>query len=175
MFWRGQSVEPIESKVAEAKNPQNSGALLAQNDVEMVENECDSCILQPKLYMGNVLKFQKSQLLYFTSRRAPFWRDVRDVRETCAIILKMFEGWMHVPKFSFGIWSFHKNSDWYANSSAAVRSIFFVWGRNTNSKKNTTFRKSLCSENASKTAERGMRSTRTFFVEKGKHLSYPMS
>ena len=101
----------------------------------MVENECDSCILQPMLRMGNVLKFQKSQLLYFTSRRAPFWRDVRDVRETCAIILKMFEGWMHVPKFSFGIWSFHKNSDWYANSSAAVRSIFFVLGRNTKSKK----------------------------------------
>ena len=82
----------MSCKVAEAKNPQNSGALLAQNDVEMVENECDSCILQPMLHMGNVLKFQKSQLLYVTSRRAPFWRDVRDVRETCAIILKIFEG-----------------------------------------------------------------------------------
>ena len=71
------------SKVAEAKNPQNSGALLAQNDEEMTENESDSCILQPMLHMGNDLEFSKSQLFYFTSRRAPFWRDVRDVRETC--------------------------------------------------------------------------------------------
>ena len=59
-------------KVAEAKNPQNSGALLSQSQGKEAENKSDSCILQHPIQMGNEKFLPKSQLLFFTSRRAPF-------------------------------------------------------------------------------------------------------
>ena len=40
-------------KVAEAKNPQNSGALLTQSQDMQAKNKSDSCILQHPIHMGN--------------------------------------------------------------------------------------------------------------------------